>query len=247
MAYTGRFKVKFSIQQRLVRGQHADAHFASHQFKLMKEMAVHLKEHSVMICVDDKAVVPIGEPELPMSTGVRPRNKSLVPVGSALVAADHDFHVAGAIPSVLFHVCIPNDSKDSFHKGQIHVTLKDNVFQPSCPMKHSAENAQILREINTNDGLDLGSPILFLCILMGDLIIELTFYQCNLQQQLSRCFEFGPVCCRLHCSHAKLCQSSRKSHELSQFGLTECSFMQRDSRFKYGIASEVSNEPGKTR
>lgn len=127
----------------------------------MKEMAVEWKEHSMMVCVDDKAVVPIGEPTTPISTGVRP-HKTLVPLNTVLAATDHDFHVAGAIPSVLFHVNIPSDPRDSFHRGKIHVTVKDKVFQPSSPMRHAAENSKILREISTDDGLDLDSPILFL-------------------------------------------------------------------------------------
>ena len=161
MSYTGRFKVKYAVQQRLVRGQHDDSPFTAFQFKMMKEMATMFKEHSVMICVDDKAVVPIGEPEAAMSTGVRPHNRSLVPVGSTLVASDHDFHVSGAVPSVLFTVDIPEDARDSFYRGEIHVTLKDKVFQASTPMRHAAETVEILRQCHSENDVDIPQSILF--------------------------------------------------------------------------------------
>ena len=38
---------------------------------MMKEMAVQLREESVFLCLDDKSIVPIGEPGKPVSTGVR--------------------------------------------------------------------------------------------------------------------------------------------------------------------------------
>ena len=45
-----------------------------------------------MVCMDDKAVVPVGNPAMPLSTGVRPHNEVLAPTeGPELVAMDHDF------------------------------------------------------------------------------------------------------------------------------------------------------------
>ena len=55
------------------------------------------------ISVDDKAVVPVGEPDCPISTRVRGHNCSLVSLdGPQLLALDHDFHAHGIIPSVAF-------------------------------------------------------------------------------------------------------------------------------------------------
>lgn len=51
-----------------------------------------------MICLDDKAVVPVGEPHCPISTNARPYNRAMI-IFSAL---DHGFHINGDIPSVLF-------------------------------------------------------------------------------------------------------------------------------------------------
>ena len=43
---------------------------------------------------DNKAVIPVGKPDLPVSTGVRGHHRSLVPLNGPNVAAlDNDFHV----------------------------------------------------------------------------------------------------------------------------------------------------------
>ena len=52
-----------------------------------------------MVCMDDKAVVPVGDPAMPLSTGVRPHNGILAPTeGPELVAMDHDFRMNGLVP-----------------------------------------------------------------------------------------------------------------------------------------------------
>ena len=55
--------------------------------------------------------MPVGEPQ---ATGVRGHNRSLAPVDDPLLSAmDHDFHLAGIIPSVAFILDIPCDPADS--------------------------------------------------------------------------------------------------------------------------------------
>ena len=64
--------------------------------------------------VDDKAIVPMGEPDCPVSTGVRGHNRSLVPLdGPTLLTLDHDFHVHRIVPSVAFLLTFQSP-KDSF-------------------------------------------------------------------------------------------------------------------------------------
>ena len=71
-----------------------------------------------MISVDDKAIIPVGEPKYPVSTGVRGHNRSMVisstPIAQ-LKALDHDFHIAGIIPSVAFFPNIPSCVQDPRH------------------------------------------------------------------------------------------------------------------------------------
>jgi len=68
---------------------------------MMKEMAVKLGTDCALVCLDDNS---IGEPGSSTSTGVRAHNKSLIPKGAKLSALDHDFHIHGAVPSVLLDV-----------------------------------------------------------------------------------------------------------------------------------------------
>ena len=122
--HTGRFNIKFRIQSRVVRAEHPDSKYAAVQYKYLKHFAVKFKEHSLMICLDDKANVPVGEPGKPQATGVRGHNRSLAPVdGPILGALDHDFHLAGIIPSVAFILDIPSDPLDSFFNGQVLILL----------------------------------------------------------------------------------------------------------------------------
>ena len=105
-----------------------------------------------MISVDDKAIIPVGEPDCPIYTGVRGHNRSLV-VGSSLQqikALDHDSHLAGVVPSVAFFPNIPKQGRDSFYSGSVVVTLKDKVLQPSHALRHSIELSNSVKNKGDN-------------------------------------------------------------------------------------------------
>ncbi len=159
-SYSADFKVKMAVQQRMVKVRHEDANYAFNYALYMKHLAVKFRDKTVFLSVDDKAVIPVGEPNNPISTGVRSHNKSITSVGTQLAASDHDFHIAGAVPSVDFLIDVPESVSDSFYQGSIHVTLKDKVFQASTPMRHAAETVKILRESKSDDGVNLSKPIL---------------------------------------------------------------------------------------
>ena len=92
--HTGRFNIKFQVQSRLVRSEHPDCKYAAMLYKYLKHFAVKFRENCLMICLDDKATVPLGEPGKPQATGVRGHNRSLAPLnGPVLSAMDHDFHL----------------------------------------------------------------------------------------------------------------------------------------------------------
>ena len=72
----------------------------------------------MLVSVDDKAIIPVGESNCHVSTGVHGHNRSLVPhSGSQLLALDHDFHVHGIVPSLSFFIEIPKNSSHSFYRG----------------------------------------------------------------------------------------------------------------------------------
>ena len=105
------------------------------------------------------AIVCIGEPHCPISTGVRGRQKAIVPhEGPSLSALDHDFHVAGITPSVVFLSSIPSSIDESFFSGDVCIVTKDKAFQPSSPMRHARE----LQSIIADKFGDTYPPILFI-------------------------------------------------------------------------------------
>ena len=50
-----------------------------------------------MVCMDNKAIIPVGEPGAPVSTGVRGQHQS---TSASIGALDHDFHIHGVVASV---------------------------------------------------------------------------------------------------------------------------------------------------
>ena len=80
-------------------------------------MAVKYREYASMFFVDDKAIFPVGEPEIPVSTNVRVRGGALVPGDKILGALDHDFHICGLVRSVVLKSDVPDNVNDSFYKG----------------------------------------------------------------------------------------------------------------------------------
>lgn len=61
-----------------------------------------------------------------------------------LRALDHDFHIAGIVPSVVFFSHI-FEARDSFLSGPVYVTLKDKVLQPSHALWHATELSKIVK------------------------------------------------------------------------------------------------------
>lgn len=73
--FTSRLNVQFKIQKRQLHTIHPDSHFCNAQFKYLKSFAVEEAERCMMVCCDDKAKVPIGDPGAAVSTGVRGKNQ----------------------------------------------------------------------------------------------------------------------------------------------------------------------------
>ena len=142
--FTSHFPVQNKIQRRQLRASHPDQHFCSAQFKYLREKAVELGEKVVLICDDDKAKIPVGNPGLPISTGVRGR-QTIAPTNVTLVAADHDMHNSSLTPSVYLLCNTPGSADKSFVSGQVYVVVNDSVLQTSSPFRHTAIMRHILR------------------------------------------------------------------------------------------------------
>ena len=99
--FTRRFNVKFRVQSRMasLRLQHLDAQYVATQYQYLKQFAVLNQNETIMVCMDEKVVVPVADPGMPLSTGVRSHNRVLTPTeGPELVAMDHDFCINGLVP-----------------------------------------------------------------------------------------------------------------------------------------------------
>ena len=99
-----------------------------------------MRDFTTYMSVDDKAIIPVGEPNAPVSTGVHGHNRSLVPSeGPQVEALDHDFHLHGIVPSVAFCVDIPDNANNSFYSGQPFVINKNKFTQQSSALRHATE------------------------------------------------------------------------------------------------------------
>ena len=143
--YTGRINLKHVVQRRQLRAFHADAYWCSALYKYLKELAVLNRDSCMFISCDDKAQVNFGEPGFMISSGVRGK-KSIVPTTTTLGSLEHDVNQKGSIIPIVTLICdVPVDMSSSFCRGNVHVTLKESVFQPSCSYRFGLELIQLLR------------------------------------------------------------------------------------------------------
>ena len=70
-----------------------------------------------------------------------------------MAVTDHDFTKASVIPSVAMICNIPPDGTGSFYAGQVHVGIKDAIFEPSSPLRHATELNGILNSVNDNHSI----------------------------------------------------------------------------------------------
>ncbi|XP_070563443.1 uncharacterized protein [Ptychodera flava] len=150
--YTGKFPLKFKVQSRQFNMTHQDAHYASAIFKYLKEFCVKFRDHTVLLCVDDKNQIPVGEPGVPLAAVGRGK-QTVVQSEIPLVASDHDMNTKCKItPSTIILTDIPDSVDESFYRGQVVEILKDTIFEPSSPLRHAAE---MRKAVSTEGKLDL--------------------------------------------------------------------------------------------
>lgn len=143
LTFTSRIPVQYKIQRRQLRASHPDDHYCAAVFKYLKSRAIKLKDDRVLFCSDGKAKVPVGEPDRPVSTGVRGR-LSIAPVDTELSSLDHDMKTASLTPSVVLQCNVPETVNQSFVRGQVTTIVNDSVTQASSPFRHAVHIAKIL-------------------------------------------------------------------------------------------------------
>ena len=103
--YTGRFPVKYMLQQRMIRKSHDDDHYANAIFKYAREYAVSIRDICSFVCTDDKNKISIGEPNFPLAALIRGR-RVLVGNNESFQVGDHDFSTIILFPTVIFVIDI---------------------------------------------------------------------------------------------------------------------------------------------
>ena len=141
--YTGRLNIKFMVQSRQVSSDHPDVHYCAAIFKYLREFAILFREHAAFVCQDDKHFVKVGEPGSPVAPVERGR-QVVVAKDIAMAVSDHDFTKSKIIPSVSLVLEIPEDISQSFYTGQVCVTLKEGIFEPSSCLRHCRELLDVL-------------------------------------------------------------------------------------------------------
>jgi hypothetical protein len=59
LPFTSKLNVQYKIQRRQLRIDHPDSHFCNAQLAYLKARAVEAKGHSLLLCCDDKAKIPV--------------------------------------------------------------------------------------------------------------------------------------------------------------------------------------------
>ena len=108
--YTGKFKMKYKVQTRILWKECLDGHYCAIIFS--KRICHQILRSCCFISADNKHKVAIGE-SVATSTGVRNRQilvrnrQILVHENGILAACDHDFTKLSLTPSVIFLYDVP--------------------------------------------------------------------------------------------------------------------------------------------
>ena len=97
-----------------------------------------------MICQDDKRKIQIGEPHNPVSDGHNRQAPQFLDGNHG--ALDHTLSKMSMTPSCNFFNELPDSIQGSFYQGTAVITIKDSVWQPSSPIRHTVEFLTALHE-----------------------------------------------------------------------------------------------------
>ena len=136
--YRKRLPIKMMVQKRQFRKYHIDEHYCAAIFRYLREYALKLRDDCLFICIDDKHRLKVGEPGFPVAVAERGR-RVIVSLNEEFQVGDHEFTRFSIIPSVIFHIDIPDSIEGSWYDGQVCVTLKEAAFQPSPALRHATE------------------------------------------------------------------------------------------------------------
>ena len=224
-----------------MRKSHPDARYVAVILQYVKHFAVSLTEHIIMLSLDDKAIIPVGEPDNPISTGVHGHHRSLVTLGGPTLAAlDHDSHLFGIVPSVSLVIEIPDSPNDSFFTGQPFVSSKDKITQPSSPYRHSAELVQLVRANYSDDGLSASKPVMII-LSDGGPDHRVTFGSVQMSMvALFSCLDLDILVCMQMCPYQSWTNPAERVMSTLNLALQNVSLMRdkMDDKFERAIRNK---------
>ena len=142
--YTGRLKVKYMVQASKF---HPDSHYASALYRYLRCFAIKHASVASFFSLDDKHHCKVGEPGHPVAAVERGK-RVIVALDKKFIVSDHDFTRFSLIPTVALQVDIPTSINNTFHRGQVHIGLKDLALEPSSALRHSTELSKVCAAVN---------------------------------------------------------------------------------------------------
>ena len=116
----------------------------------LREYTLKFRDESMLICLDDKHRLKVGEPGYPVAAAERGR-RVIVSLQENFEVADHDFTRFSIIPSVIFCIDVPTTIEGSWYDRQVCVVFKEAVFQPFSPIRHATElNSWLKQDLATS-------------------------------------------------------------------------------------------------
>ena len=110
--YTGRFKVRYMVQQRNVHKYTPDDHYCAALYKYSRQLVIMFKEYAAFASTNDKCKIKIGQLNFPV-VAVTQGKQVLVAQGTFLQTINHDHASSTLIPTVLLSHEIPNNIDNS--------------------------------------------------------------------------------------------------------------------------------------
>lgn len=152
--FTSKIQVQYKIQRRQLRLSHKDDHYCNALLRYLRFMAVKFRDESQLFFCNGKAKIPIGEPDCPISTGVR---------GKKTCASDHRIC---SCRSCLASQRKPNTFTvlkmchiggcQSFYRGKVTTIMNDSVLQASNPLGHAAALVMQVKQCDSRPQKHLG-------------------------------------------------------------------------------------------
>lgn len=153
--YTGAFPLRLNVLQRTERDEHVDDRYCAMYKRMWMHTAVKYRKHAIALSLDDKQGIVVGNPGKPLAVVERGR-RVLIQVteedGGGVLnhgvrARDHD--AGGGVikwtPTVTLIMDIPREMDDPWLRGDVYVSLKNAVFEPSTAMRSVSEVLHLLR------------------------------------------------------------------------------------------------------